>query len=241
MSVRSQLWRAVVGGASFLRSRLDRRRGYKVVWNRLSRTEALAKQHVLGSEKEEDVLATAIDTRCVLQKTVGLLPEDNVLEIGCGIGRVGQEVAPLCKFWVGCDFARNMLRLAQKRLAPFANVGLIEIAGYDLAAIADNFFEVVYCTVVFMHLEEWDRYSYVLDAYRILRPGGRIYIDNFSLCSDAGWATFENHRKIPPGERYCATSRSSTPQELQTYLARAGFRDISTWEDGTWIRCWAVK
>lgn len=241
MSLQSALWCAVAGGASFLRSRLDRRRAYKAVWNRLSRTEALAKQHVLGSQREEDVLATAIQTRHVLQQTVGLLPEDEVLEIGCGIGRVGQEVAPRCKFWVGCDVARNMLTLARKRLSPFENVGLVEIAGYDLAAFADNSFDVAYCTVVFMHLEEWDRYSYVLDAYRILRPGGRIYIDNFSLCSDAGWATFELHRKIPPQERFCATSRSSTPQELQTYLGRAGFRDVRTLEDGEWIRCWAVK
>ena len=33
--------------------------------------------------------------------------------------------------------------------------------------------DVVYCTIVFMHLDEWDRYSYpIRDAFRVLRPGG---------------------------------------------------------------------
>lgn len=84
-----------------------------------------------------------------------------------------------------------------KRLSKFKNVRLVEISGFDLKPIADASVDVLYCTVVFMHLEEWDRYNYVLEAYRVLRPGGRIYIDNFSLCTEEGWSVFETHRNIP--------------------------------------------
>ena len=37
--------------------------------------------------------------------------------------------------------------------------------------IADSSIDVVYSTVVFMHLESWDRYAYVKEARRVLPPG----------------------------------------------------------------------
>jgi len=45
--------------------------------------------------------------------------------------------------------------------------------------------------VVFMHLESWDRYNYISEAFRALRPGGRIYVDNINLCSDGGWKSLK--------------------------------------------------
>ena len=47
---------------------------------------------------------------------------------------------------------------------------LVEISGYDLSGVADASVDVVYCTVVFMHLESWDRYNYISEAFRVLRP-----------------------------------------------------------------------
>jgi len=38
------------------------------------------------------------------------------------------------------------------------------------------------------------------EAFRILKPGGRAYFDNFSLTTDEGWEIFKYHyelREIP--------------------------------------------
>jgi ubiquinone/menaquinone biosynthesis C-methylase UbiE len=217
------------------------RSAYKAVWNSLSDTESHAKLNVAGSELEELFAATAADTRDVLVKTVGIRADDTVLEIGCGIGRVGQVLAPLCRLWIGCDVAGNMIAHARARLQAFANVQFVEISGFNLQPVADGSADVVYCTVVFMHLDEWDRYNYVLEAFRVLRPGGRVYVDNFSLCCDAGWAVFETHRKFPPADRVPHISTSSTPQELETYLRRAGFVDVQQLTWAHTIGCWGTK
>src|SRR5256886_5017420 len=164
---------------------------YKKVWSALSTTEEQAKLHVIGVTEEAALQATGEETLRFLQESVGIRKDDVVLEIGCGIGRVGKVVAPLCRKWIGCDVASNMLALAAERLRDLSNVELVEISGYNLSVVADVSVDVVYCTVVFMHLESWDRYNYISEAFRVLRPGGRIYVDNINLCSDGGWKVLE--------------------------------------------------
>jgi len=214
---------------------------YKKVWSALSTTEDQAKLHVIGVTEEAALLATGEETLRFLQDSVGIGKEDVVLEIGCGVGRVGKVVAPLCRKWIGCDVASNMLSLAAQRLKDLSNVELVEISGYNLSGIADASVDVVYCTVVFMHLESWDRYNYVLEAFRVLRPSGRIYVDNINLCSDGGWRVFENHRAFSPSNRPPHMTQNSTPQEIGTYLGRAGFSDVRIRTDDDWIRASGIK
>jgi SAM-dependent methyltransferase len=95
--------------------------------------------------------------------------------------------------------------------------------------------------VVFMHLETWDRYNYVLEAARVLRPGGRLYVDNVNLCSEEGWAVFEAHRRFPPDARPPHITECSTPQELETYLKRAGFAETQVRTEGLFVRAWGHK
>jgi len=214
---------------------------YKATWKGLSKSLKKATEHVIGDVPEEQINSSADETLAILKNTVGIKREDTVLEIGCGIGRVGRVVAPCCRQWVGCDVSPNMLKHAQERLSGLKNVKLTEISGYDLSPIASDSVDMVYCTVVFMHLDEWDRYSYTLEALRVLRSGGRFYADNFNLCSDGGFEFFEQIRKEFSRFRPPHISKSSTPQELETYLKRAGFLDVRIQTEGTWVRCYGVK
>jgi len=214
---------------------------YKKVWSALSTTHDQAKLHVIGVTDEDALRATGEQTLGFLQETVGIQEDDVVLEIGCGIGRVGKMVAPLCRKWIGCDVASNMLSLAAERLSGIPGVELKEISGYDLVGVADASVDVVYCTVVFMHLESWDRYNYILEGFRVLRPNGRIYVDNINLCSDGGWKVFETHRAMSSTDRPAHMTQNSTPQEIETYLKRAGFSDVQVRTDDDWIRASGVK
>ena len=214
---------------------------YKKVWSALSTTHDQAKLHVIGVTDEGALRATGEETVKFLQETVGIRKDDVVLEIGCGIGRVGKLVAPLCRKWIGCDVASNMLSLAAERLKDLPNVELKEISGYDLKGVGDASADLVYSTVVFMHLESWDRYNYVLEGFRVLRPGGRIYVDNINLCSDGGWKVFETHRAFSPANRPPHMTQNSTPQEIETYLVRAGFADVRIRTSDDWVRASGIK
>jgi ubiquinone/menaquinone biosynthesis C-methylase UbiE len=213
---------------------------YKSTWDKLAQTEESACRYVADKDTFSEMADSAARTRDWLRETVGVLSTDTVLEIGCGVGRVGNVLAPLCREWIGTDASANMLAIARRNLA-HPNVRFVELSGYDLAPVPDDSVDLVYCTVVFPHLSEWDRFNYVTEGYRVLRPKGRVFIDNVNLCSDAGWAIFEDHRKIPPQERPPHIAMTSTPAELTTYLSRAGFRDVSSRSVLHWVQAYATK
>src|SRR6266404_3574160 len=108
---------------------------YKKVWSALSTTEDQAKLHVIGVTEEAALQATGEETLRFLQDSVGIGKEDVVLEIGCGVGRVGKVVAPLCRKWIGCDVASNKIGRASCRLGDLPNVELKEISGYNLGGV----------------------------------------------------------------------------------------------------------
>jgi ubiquinone/menaquinone biosynthesis C-methylase UbiE len=217
------------------------RSDYKGVWTKLSESLSAAKMHVSGTEDEAIVETSGAGTSEFLLNNVGVNATDVVLEIGCGIGRVGKHLAGRCRRWIGADVSPNMLKFAAERLRDFSNVEFVELSGNDLRPLSDNSIDVIYCTVVFMHLEGWDRYNYVEEAFRVLRPGGKLYVDNVNLCSDAGWSIFETHRKFSPAQRPDHITVCSTPQELQEYLRRAGFEKIKSQPGDELIAVWGRK
>jgi ubiquinone/menaquinone biosynthesis C-methylase UbiE len=202
------------------------RREYGRVWDSVAQTRSDAMYAVAGYANEAEWERSGRSTADDIAAETGLASTDTVLDIGCGAGRVGVHVAPRVRKWIGADVSREMLAHTRAALGRAANTELIHLTGDGLPASLDGTVDVVYCTTVFMHLEEWDRYRYIQGAFRVLKPGGRLYVDSFSLLSPDGWALFEAMAAFPPAERPPHISKASTPQELQTFVEKAGFEAI---------------
>jgi ubiquinone/menaquinone biosynthesis C-methylase UbiE len=84
-----------------------------------------------------------------------------------------------------------------------------------------------------MHLYEWDRYRYILEAFRVLKPGGRCFFDNLDITSKRGWEMFMEGFSYPIDRRPAHLSMCSTGDELYTYAKKAGFErvEIHRWGD----------
>jgi SAM-dependent methyltransferase len=207
-------------------SALGERSAYKKVWDRQAREFEVAALAVGGFIDEETFDQRALGTLDTFRQTVGISPEDVILEIGCGIARVGKPLSKLCLHWFGSDISGGMLGHAARRLKDRPNTTLVELSTVGLQEFPRDSFDLVYCTVVFMHLFEWDRFRYVEEAMRVLRPGGRAYFDNFPLDTEHGWQVFTQGGRYPLASRPAHLSMSSSREELRAYLTRAGFADV---------------
>ncbi|MGH9196199.1 MAG: class I SAM-dependent methyltransferase [Acidimicrobiia bacterium] len=220
---------------------LEHRRGdYRDVWDEaVSATNA--RIAVCGTSDQGEFERSGEATAQNLIREVDIRPRDIVLEIGCGTGRVGVRVAPHCDHWIGAEVSRRMLDYAQQTLKGTSNVSFLELNGYDLAGASNDSIDVIYCSGVFMHLDEWDRYRYVVEAYRVLRPGGRFYFDSVNLLGDEGWRLFSDLCRLDPASRPPNVSKSSTSEELRTYAEHGGFIDIRVLAGPLWLSVIVTK
>jgi ubiquinone/menaquinone biosynthesis C-methylase UbiE len=204
------------------------RRQYAATWDLLTGSREEAYSAAAGHTKDEaEFRQSAAKTVQNLLELAPVLPHDQVLEVGCGVARIGRELARSCATWTGADVSANMLTHAAPRLEGLPNVRLVQLHTVELAEFENSSFDVVYFTNMLIHLDEMDRWQYAQEAFRVLRPGGRIFMDIIDIESDVGWGRFARdavrykHLERPP-----YMPRFSNDSELTVYLQRAGFLGI---------------
>jgi ubiquinone/menaquinone biosynthesis C-methylase UbiE len=203
-------------------------RDYKKTWDNLSVNFADASFYVCCIDDEDQIRANGGQTAQFLREVLQITPTDTVLEIGCGVGRIGRELAPCCGEWHGADISGNMIAHAAERTAGIPNVYLHELPGNSLDIFPDNCFDCVYSSIVFMHIDKIDMFVYISEALRVLKPGGRAYFDTYNLLAPEAWDEFmKNVRAFPYGYRPAHMSQFSTPQEMRKFMEEAGFVEFS--------------
>lgn len=191
---------------------------------------------VMGSTSEQELVTTGKVSAECLRRGLKIDPSHKVLEVGCGVARIGVELAPHCQEWHGCDISDNMIHIARKRTAALSNVRLRTLRGCSLEDYPDNYFDRVYCHIVLFHLQKEDVYGYIQEMRRVLKPNGIAYYDTWNLCNEAGWERWELEvaNNKDPNNRPIHRNRWSTPEEMRCFTERAGFQIVKLL-DQTWF------
>jgi cyclopropane fatty-acyl-phospholipid synthase-like methyltransferase len=118
-----------------------------------------------------------------LARTALLKPGDRVLEIGCGIGTVVQELARQGYDVVGTDISPVAVEYGRNK---YRDIRLEVQAAEDLA-FADASFDVVLSFDLFEHIARIDRH--VSEVHRVLKSGGYYLFQTPNKYADAMFET----------------------------------------------------
>jgi ubiquinone/menaquinone biosynthesis C-methylase UbiE len=98
-----------------------------------------------------------------------------LLDVGCGDGLSAQHMQLQFNNWQleAIDISAESVALAQQKNIPHTRVVLYEGKTFPYA---DNSFDVVYIGVVLLHIPPLQRPGFFNEIYRVLKPGGRLYV-----------------------------------------------------------------
>ena len=147
-------------------------------------------------------LAVAIEYFGYMLSLGGLTPESDVLDVGCGWGRLAYPLAGFLASSARCegfDVVESFIVRAQQSFAPLPNFrfqrlsvrnswysGDAQLDGSQLEfPYEDASFDLVVVASVFTHLRAVEVRRYLAEIGRVLRPGGRCLATAFLLDDEA--------------------------------------------------------
>jgi SAM-dependent methyltransferase len=154
-----------------------------------------------------DFRATGEEFLALFRKLANLAPEDRVLDVGCGIGRMARPLVPVLQppgSYDGFDIAEPGIRWCQAHYrdtpAPFRfkhadlHNSVYNPAGRDTPEAytfpyGDGSFDLAIATSVFTHLLPEAADHYLAEAARVLTPNGRLF---------ATWFLTDGRGVLPP-------------------------------------------
>ncbi len=210
---------------------------------RLRSGDPLLPPSTLHSVGIGDFRAIGDDLLRLLVEVGGLQPDDRVLDVGCGTGRVAR---PLTSYLQGGSYdgmdivARSIdwCRSAYRNHPDFRfhHADLVNRAynraGARVAAeyrfpFKDRSFDFVLLTSVFTHMLAHDTQNYLREIARLLAPGGRVFMTAF-LLDEAYRRSIETGRadySFRHEREGCFVERADIPEAVVGY-DRAAFTSM---------------
>jgi SAM-dependent methyltransferase len=124
-----------------------------------------------------------------LLRHYGLAPDDYLIDVGCGSGRLAKPISPYLKGrYLGFDLVPDLVAHARRIAARpdwrFEVIEHIDIPEGDGVADMVCFFSVL------THLLHEQGYWYLEHAKRVLKPGGRVVFSFLEFTEPGHWQVF---------------------------------------------------
>jgi len=148
---------------------------------RAAKAAAFFKANAVEWERIRALHAPDAEVEAAIVRLIAHTPIDRFLDAGTGTGQMLELLAPFVGQGVGVDVSPEMLAIARERVAKFQHCQVRQADAYRLPfpnGTPLQGFDVVLFHQVLHFLD--DPQAAVIDAARVLRPGGRVLIADFA-------------------------------------------------------------
>ncbi len=174
----------------------------------------------MGVDCEASEVVDFIDRR-VIAPFLGTV--DTALEIGSGGGRFTEVLLPKARRVIASEVAPSMLPHLRARFHSDAHVEYLLLDGRGLRSLPDRSVDAVLSYGVFVHLQHWDIFNYLVEIERVLVPEGKAVIQHANTFSTLGWQLFlEEVRGQVGHHKYPGSFTVMTPELFADFCTRAG-------------------
>lgn len=115
------------------------------------------------------------------------VPFGDVLDFGCGVGRLSLAWASRAKSVTGVDVAPTMIQLAEKVLQGTPNARVRVNVENNLRQFSDQSFDVVSSYITIQHIPPAEALIYIREFCRLLRPGGFLIFQAITERQAGDW------------------------------------------------------
>jgi phosphoethanolamine N-methyltransferase len=153
--------------------------------------------------------------------TMDLAPASRVLDVGCGLGGSAFVMASEFSLQVdGIDLSRNMLALAEQKLATNGLSDLVRLRWGDCLELdAREQYDAIYSRDVFLHIA--DKVRLFERLHTALQPGGKLLFTDY-CCGAKPWSdVFDDYVQDRGYSLH-------TVGEYADLISAAGFEQVST-------------
>lgn len=123
-----------------------------------------------------------------------------VLELGCGAGFDAYELCRNGADYTGIDIAPENIERTRQHLAPFGLAADLQVADVGDLPFPDDTFDIVFSNGVLHHVADIEQAFG--EAFRVLRPGGRLWITVYHRRSAFYWLTIYLEHWLLRGDRH---------------------------------------
>ncbi len=167
-----------------------------------------------------DIFLFRSQGRALRQRTVALArlqPGEQALDVGCGTGTLALDVARrvgAAGRVVGVDPSQEQIARARSKAARRHAPVAFQIGVIERLAFPDQTFDVVFSTLMMHHLPASLKQQGLAEIVRVLKPGGRLVVADFS------------HKKERQGRAARSHAGGSSMQALAALVQDAGFEHL---------------
>jgi len=108
---------------------------------------------------------------------LGLSTGSSVLDVGCGNGKTSAALAKMGFSVTGVDFSDVAVGSCRERLEGEAEFFVCDCTRMPFS---DSTFDGIYAVHVAEHLDDGQMAALASECFRLLRPGGRMFVRSFS-------------------------------------------------------------